>query len=551
MKICALLIIFVQILLFISCDSGRDEVILSRSESLLETDPDSALSVLSSILYPEELSEKAYNRYALLKIQTEYKSYQDITSDSTILSVRDYYLEKKDYHNTALSSYYCGCYYKECGNKENAMRYFLEANEYAEKGDDFNLKGLIRNAIGVILLNQFNVERAVMNFKESASFYKQAGNLKNELITYVQTGDCFQYSEQPDSALFYYVKCLHLADKENLSQEQSLVRQNLGILYAQKGELTKAIQYLNEALEYTSDYDNQIKIYLSLLEFYSANNQDDLANVYRERLLLKKDSIKDIYVKANLLQVLSEKEEQLKNYPEALAYHKMYAENLLQVIDINLDKRLLELDKKYNYEKIRSHNIRLKLEKANILIGIVVGTLLFIISILLLFRRYMKRKNDILELEAKIVQLNILAQKYNEKEKTFASYLLKHFDVLKKMTSLKIYMKKDTSHKDEFWIKKINEIIYGQDTLDWNVLYDVMNKLHNGFFNRLKELYPQLKEVEYRILCLTYSGFSTEEISIVLNLSIHTINTKRSAIRKSLGVAAFTNLRDFLNEKLS
>lgn len=515
------------------------------------TDPDSALSVLSSILYPEELSEKAYNRYALLKIQAEYKSYQDITSDSTILSVRDYYLEKKDYHNTALSSYYCGCYYKECGNKENAMRYFLEANEYAEKGDDFNLKGLIRNAIGVILLNQFDVERAVMNFKESASFYKQAGNLKNELITYVQTGDCFQYSEQPDSALFYYVKCLHLADKENLSQEQSLVRQNLGILYAQKGELTKAIQYLNEALEYTSDYDNQIKIYLSLLEFYSTNNQDDLANVYRERLLLKKDSIKDIYVKANLLQVLSEKEEQLKNYPEALAYHKMYAENLLQVIDSNLDKRLLELDKKYNYEKIRSHNIRLKLEKANILIGIVIGTLLFIISLLLLFRRYMKRKNDILELEAKIAQLNILAQKYNEKEKTFASYLLKHFDVLKKMTSLKIYMKKDTSHKDEFWIKKINEIIYGQDTLDWNVLYDVMNKLHNGFFNRLKELYPQLKEVEYRILCLTYSGFSTEEISIVLNLSIHTINTKRSAIRKSLGVAAFTNLRDFLNEKLS
>lgn len=551
MKICTLLIIFVQIILCISCDSGRHEVILSESESLLDTDPDSALSVLSSILYPEELSEKAYNRYALLKIQAEYKSYRDITSDSTILSVRDYYLEKKDYHNTALSSYYCGCYYKECGNKENAMRYFQEANEYAEKGDDFNLKGLIRNAIGVILLNQFDIERAVMNFKESASFYKQAGNLKNELITYVQTGDCFQYSEQPDSALFYYVKCLHLADKENLSQEQSLVRQNLGILYAQKGELTKAIQYLNEALEYTSDYDNQIKIYLSLLELYSVNNQDDLANVYRERLLLKKDSIKDIYVKANLLQVLSEKEEQLKNYPEALAYHKIYAENLLQVIDINLDKRLLELDKKYNYEKIRSHNIRLKLEKANILIGIVIGTLLFIISILLLFRRYMKRKNDILELEAKIAQLNILAQKYDEKEKTFASYLLKHFDVLKKMTSLKIYMKKDTSHKDEFWIKKINEIIYGQDTLDWNVLYDVMNKLHNGFFNRLKELYPQLKEVEYRILCLTYSGFSTEEISIVLNLSIHTINTKRSAIRKSLGVAAFTNLRDFLNEKLS
>ena len=78
-----------------------------------------------------------------------------------------------------------------------------------------------------------------------------------------------------------------------------------------------------------------------------------------------------------------------------------------------------------------------------------------------------------------------------------------------------------------------------------------MNKLHNDFFIRLKELYPQLKEIEYRILCLTYSGFSTVEISIVLNLSVNTINMKRSAIRKSLGIVAFTNLRDFLNEKLN
>lgn len=70
-------------------------MIFAESESLLGTDPDSALSVLKTILYPEELSEKEYNRYALLKIQAKYKSYQDITSDSVILSVPDYYLKRK------------------------------------------------------------------------------------------------------------------------------------------------------------------------------------------------------------------------------------------------------------------------------------------------------------------------------------------------------------------------------------------------------------------------------------------------------------------------
>ena len=55
---------------------------------------------------------------------------------------------------------------------------------------------------------------------------------------------------------------------------------------------------------------------------------------------------------ANLFQALSEREEMLGNYPEALEYNEMYAENLLQIITINSDKRLLELQKKYDYEKL-------------------------------------------------------------------------------------------------------------------------------------------------------------------------------------------------------
>ena len=155
------------------------------------------------------------------------------------------------------------------------------------------------------------------------------------------------------------------------------------------------------------------------------------------------------------------------------------------------------------------------------------------------------------ELEEKIIQLNNLAEKYNQKEKTFTSYLLKNFNILKKVSILKIYTNKNQSHKDEFWVKKFNEIVYGQDSLDWSTLYDVMNELHNNFFIKLKNLYPQLKDTEFRILCLTYSGFSTEEIAIVLNLSLNTINTRRSAIRKSIGIPAFANLRDFLNDKLN
>lgn len=95
MKICLLpIFLFIMILCF-SCDRERNKMIFSESESLLESDPDSALTILNAILYPEDLNKEEYNRYVLLKIQAEYKSYQDITSDSTILAVRDYYLKRK------------------------------------------------------------------------------------------------------------------------------------------------------------------------------------------------------------------------------------------------------------------------------------------------------------------------------------------------------------------------------------------------------------------------------------------------------------------------
>lgn len=509
------------------------------------------MTILDSIPYPEELDEETYNQYFLLKIQAKYKSYRDITSDSTILSVQNYYLKKKDDPAIALSSYYCGCYYKERDENKKALEYFHLALKYAEIIDSFALKSLINSDIGLVLLDQFDTASAMSYFRESAFCDLQTGNLKNEVISYVQIGDCFQYLEQPDSALHYYMKGMHLIGRENWPHEQSDIRQNLGILYAKKGNLTKAVSLLKDALTYTPSIDDQIKIYVSLLDLYTLGNQQDSAKIYCDYLLQRKDSIKDLYVRAYLFDSLSKREKLLGNYAEALNFHNIYVDNLLQAIDTRLDDRLLELQKKYDYEKVHSHNIRLKLERTNLWIGLICILLLLSIIIWFLFRKYNKRKKELEELEEKIIQLNNLAEKYNQKEKTFTSYLLKHFNILKKVSILKIYTNKNQSHKDEFWVKKFNEIVYGQDSLDWSTLYDVMNELHNNFFIKLKNLYPQLKDTEFRILCLTYSGFSTEEIAIVLNLSLNTINTRRSAIRKSIGIPAFANLRDFLNDKLN
>lgn len=551
MKICILPILFIQILLCISCGSERNEIVFSESESLLDTDPDSALSVLNSILYPEELNTKDYNRYVLLKIQAKYKSYQDITSDSTIFSVKEYYLKKKDIHNIALSSYYCGCYYSECNNKEKALRNYHFALDYAEKDSNSKLKGLIHSAIGSLLLNQLDIEDAMCYFRKSTEFYQQTNDIKNEANSYIQIGDCYQYLEKPDSALHYYMKCLNLIDNKNLHKEEFCVRQNIGVLYSRNGEYLKAVNFLKEALLYESNQENRIKTYNVLAEVYAQSGQLDSAYVYINQSLQRKDLIQDLSVKASLYEILSSIQEKQGSYYQALESHKNYLDNIVLVFTNDIDKNLLNLQKKYDYEKIRLQNVQLKLNRTYLILNIVIALLIIFIVMFIFYGKYKLAKKKITEFEDKFQQLKNMTESFNEKEKTFRSYLLRHFNILKKTASLEIYVKKGTPVKSDFWTKKFNEILYGQESLDWEVLYKVINELHNDFFIKLRKMYPHLDETEFRIICLTYTKFTSDEIAIILNHSVNTINAKRSAIRKRIGVESFGNLNDFLNERLN
>lgn len=49
--------------------------------------------------------------------------------------------------------------------------------------------------------------------------------------------------------------------------------------------------FRKKLLEYTSNQEDPIKIYVSLLDLYTAKHQIDSANVYMSHLLQKKDSI--------------------------------------------------------------------------------------------------------------------------------------------------------------------------------------------------------------------------------------------------------------------
>ena len=79
-----------------SCSSPSvKNPLLLCADSLMETYPDSALSILESITYPQKMPRADRALYALLLTQARHKNYIALEDDSLIKTAVDYYGDKK------------------------------------------------------------------------------------------------------------------------------------------------------------------------------------------------------------------------------------------------------------------------------------------------------------------------------------------------------------------------------------------------------------------------------------------------------------------------
>jgi DNA-binding CsgD family transcriptional regulator len=69
-----------------------------------------------------------------------------------------------------------------------------------------------------------------------------------------------------------------------------------------------------------------------------------------------------------------------------------------------------------------------------------------------------------------------------------------------------------------------------------------------SFRPRLKELYPELSQVEMRVCSLLRMNLKSPDIAKLLNLSVRTVENHRYNIRKKLGLDSKADIASFLAE---
>jgi tetratricopeptide (TPR) repeat protein len=540
-----LYIIFICIIpfFFSACNNPQPKasIMLQKAEQLIDEYPDSALLLIDSIFYPEKsLNNEDYMRYLVRLVQAKKKTDNQISEDTLIFIARDFFTRKdKDPHITALSWYYSGCIFRENRELEDAMDYYKTAFTYAEKTGDVALQGLIIYNIGDLLVEQGLYKDALKKYKESAQLYCR--NPEKLITCYGAQGRMFTLIEEYDSAIVYFQRGLDLADSVDNKTLQSVLAQNISIVYRTTKQYDKAMDYLNQSFNLNNDSSRILRYYLNLSRIYSDMGQSDSAYWYSAKLKNQVDNHRgDMKLQASIYQVLASVEKNNGNYDEAFKYQDKYTTAIEKITEERLEQSVYEVQRKYDYEIMRNHYIQristLQSWAIIMLIAIVIGGALFSWYTLKQKTEYLKTQQQIEILRGISAELKkSLESKTSARNQNMRQLLLWKFDVVKKSALLDQFSTSEMSASE--MVKEFRKIVYnGKKDDHWQHILSVINEMNEGVFEKMELLFPNLTETEQKIAILTYSEMTVRDISIILNLSPNTVQKYRSDLRKKLNI---------------
>jgi tetratricopeptide (TPR) repeat protein len=552
----SIIVILLLMLLPAGCSTDRADETLAAAQQMMAQYPDSALTLLHSISNTDRLNEEQQHLFQLLQVQAKDKTYKDITGDSVIFRVRDYYRNRNNLEYLPLASFYCGRVWEYRQEDTLAINEYLEAGKYAVRTGNDALNGLVESSIGSILsYNMMNMD-AIKHLMKAVKYFHSAKSTMNEIVCYNQIGNAYLIESMNDSAFHYYHQGLELAKLTNDSLGIADLMHNLGVAYRETGRYELAEKYIRDAAKHSvSDTTYTVKQYINLSKTFYERNMLDSAAMYIQRSHALVLNDEDPFVSAEIYLTLSNISERQSDLKQALEYHKQYATHIAKIVDENMNKEIIELQKKYDNERLQNINNNLEIRTLFlvwILLGVVLIAVLFYLKSVRKHRDLLKKENELLqknnellELEKRVVQLVDMQKKYQDKEMSYRNLLLQRLDIFKRIVTLLSYQQKDNENSQQL-ITKINQIIYGQDSINLELFCQDMNELNNGLYTRLKELHPELDENELRICNLWYANFTCKESGIIMELSAHTIEMKRCSIRKKIGIEVRGNMQAYM-----
>lgn len=562
-------------LIFISCN--KDDYLkspeLEKVEKFILNKPDSALEVLNSI-ETNFIDEYNNNLYLLLMIQCRSMNDKDISKDTDIVNVYDYFKERGDTYYTTIACFLCG--QVMCANKEynQALNYYNVAESYAVANNQEYIQGLILYSKSELLLNQLLIDQANSELNKANKIFKKTGNYQYEIKGYNDIAYSFLLKQEYDSSLYYYNKAYKVAELYSDKKEMAYSIKDQGLLYMDQGNYSTSIKLVNEAKLIDSIIIKSGKADLILSNAYFELGKIDSARYFANMSLywVKKSKTDSTEMFSTIYKYTSSLEKYSGNYRAAYENLELYNKYLVQYITDNMGDALIDAEKKYKYEVVQNEITNLSIDKMKKERIILILSLVIVLFGGVYYYFITKKKKQLNLANSEILNLTATLTSFRESKETMVeehqNIVEKHqniveeyenqakgyyeniFKILKRAASLEYFVKNTGDKQDNYVMKKFNEIAYGCEKIDWTTLYNIITNTFDYSFEKIKEKYPQLDESDFRISCMTIVKMNSNEIAVVMQLSVNTVHMKTTQIRKKLGVEKYGNLADFFINNL-
>jgi len=419
------------------------------------------------------------------------------------------------------------CEYEDEDAIELAMKTYKQTIDAAMSEGDTALLGLAQQYMGILLLEQYSFDEAILMLEKSAITTKDNPTMLS--YTNAAIGRAYFIMDSTDKSIQYFKDAVGYAEQSGDNDVISVAYQNIGALYQEIGNYNQALDYIRLSLKYNNEEKEIPRYHLNLAYIFLDMKVNDSSSYYENILKQELDSIDNKTLKVAINYFLYNKAMTENNIDSAFHYYRTFAEMDMELLEERLQQNVLEIQKKYDYEKIENdYNLELLKKQRTLTILLflllIAGAILLILANRNLRRRKeeLRMKDEILKFENEILRLNEIKGDY--KRNLEWKYMLVY-----SMTLM-------DKNKTESHYKMIKGKIYDNSETAFDAVMKIFEEEHPGLAEAIRQKYPTLSDTEYKVGIMALTPFTSQESADILGKSINTVNKARTNIRKKLEI---------------
>ena len=518
------------------CDSrSRYTSILDEAEHWMFVNPDSSLNILSKIKTASDLNEADNAHRALLLTQAKTRGNTWVGDDSLINVAIKYYQNTDDSRRLAWSYLYASDINEAHGNDSLAVRYIREAEKKAAKVPDRLLHYYVNYFRGHRLNDSPSFELAGDYLKRAIKYAEELNSDSRKIVCLNELGTAELGLGNIDEAKQYLFEALGLTGHDSLKGYRAVLNYKIALAYFAENSDKKSLYYINNAVMDIPAmmYGDAASIYSLKSSILQALGNNDSAEIYIKSLANNGSLPQKCIAELDMSKI----EESRGNYQSALEHLKVYDSYIDSLHRIDIDNKVLELDKKYDLLEAEAEVKSAELAKRNlelVLMSVVVLALLIICFMLWI---YIRKRIQLLDAEkAREVVINEAAERVRAEsnsllmaERSENKELREH---ILKMDLLVAKIRELNKMPDSKRIKTMEHFVLRPD--EAKHLAEVVDVCQNGLITKLKNSFPELNDNDLGLCSLISLGIPGPDIAILLGISDSALRKRRQRLKERL-----------------